>query len=70
MSTYEPTSQSSSSATSVDGKKDDMPAARTLLIVVGVLLVGFAIVAAVMNFKSENDTLNPLPPAEVTAPVR
>lgn len=70
MSTYEPTSQSSSSATSVDGKKDDMPAARTLLIVVGVLLVGFAIVAAVMNFKSENDTLNPLPPDEVSAPVQ
>ena len=70
MSTYEPTSQSSSSATSVDGKKDDMPAARTLIIVVLVLLGGFTIVAGVMNFKAEKHTLNPLPPPEVSAPVQ
>jgi len=39
-----------------DPKPTDMPATRTLFWVIGVMLVIFAIVAAVMNFSSQEET--------------
>lgn len=71
MSTSERTTAPSAHESPLaDHTKDDMPAARTLIILVVVLLAGFAVVAGIMNFKSQNDTLNPLPPTEVTEPAR
>ncbi|HQV75932.1 MAG: hypothetical protein KBA60_13365 [Flavobacteriales bacterium] len=39
-----------------DNKPTDMPATRTLFVVIAALLVVFAIVAAVMNFNSQEET--------------
>jgi hypothetical protein len=52
-----------------DHKPNDMPAARTLVVLVVVLLAVFSVIAAIIYYNAHEDAPDPAPPVEQVQPL-